>query len=62
MRADAPLSSSVFGGLDPLRAVEALAPAIAATAERHDREASLPLGNLRALHDAGLLALTAPQA
>ncbi|MBI1682793.1 acyl-CoA/acyl-ACP dehydrogenase [Caulobacter hibisci] len=37
-----------------------LTEAFAATAGRHDREASFPFANFRALHEAGLLALTAP--
>lgn len=34
----------------------------AAGAEKHDREASFPFENFQALHEAGLLALTAPKA
>jgi len=37
-----------------------LTQAFAATAGRHDREASFPFANFQALHEAGLLALTAP--
>ncbi len=37
-----------------------LTQAFAATAGRHDREASFPFANFKALHEAGLLALTAP--
>jgi alkylation response protein AidB-like acyl-CoA dehydrogenase len=38
-----------------------LTAAFAATAGRHDREASFPTANFEALRDAGLLALTAPR-
>ncbi|PLR28813.1 acyl-CoA dehydrogenase [Caulobacter zeae] len=38
-----------------------LTQAFAATAGRHDREASFPFANFQALHEAGLLALTAPK-
>jgi alkylation response protein AidB-like acyl-CoA dehydrogenase len=38
-----------------------LTAAFAATAARHDREASFPTANFEALRDAGLLALTAPK-
>jgi alkylation response protein AidB-like acyl-CoA dehydrogenase len=38
-----------------------LTQAFAATADRHDREASFPFANFQALHQAGLLALTAPK-
>lgn len=38
-----------------------LTAAFAATAGRHDREASFPTANIEALRDAGLLALTAPR-
>ncbi|KSB90533.1 acyl-CoA dehydrogenase [Caulobacter vibrioides] len=38
-----------------------LTEAFAATAGRHDREASFPFANFQALHEAGLLALTAPK-
>lgn len=37
-----------------------LTRAFAATAALHDREASFPVENFRLLHEAGLLALTAP--
>ncbi|HWX50671.1 MAG TPA: acyl-CoA dehydrogenase family protein [Roseomonas sp.] len=39
----------------------ALAQDFAATAARHDREASFPHQNFRALHEAGLLGLTVPR-
>ncbi|PVM77597.1 acyl-CoA dehydrogenase family protein [Caulobacter radicis] len=38
-----------------------LTQVFAATAGRHDREASFPFANFQALHEAGLLALTAPK-
>ncbi|MFD1702581.1 acyl-CoA dehydrogenase family protein [Methylopila henanensis] len=58
---DENLSQALSGRQDPFRSLETLAKSFAATAERHDREASLPVANLKALHRAGFLALTAPQ-
>jgi alkylation response protein AidB-like acyl-CoA dehydrogenase len=43
-------------------ALQALTTRFSATADQHDRDASFPFDNIKALHDAGLLALTVPQA
>jgi len=45
---------------DAVAAARALAPAFAARAALHDREASFPFENFAALAEAGLLALTVP--
>lgn len=42
--------------------LETLTARFAATADRHDRDATFPIENIAALRDAGLLALTAPKA
>jgi len=50
-----------LGGLPDLdRLLPELAARFAASADAHDRDASFPFENFTALHDAGLLALTAP--
>ncbi len=49
------------GALSDLDAIlPELTARFAATAEAHDRDSSFPFENIRALHEAGLLALTAP--
>jgi alkylation response protein AidB-like acyl-CoA dehydrogenase len=42
-------------------ASDGLNAAFAAVADKHDREASFPFGNIARLHEAGLLGLTVPQ-
>ena len=53
-------SGAVPADLDSL--LPELTSRFAATADVHDRDASFPFENFRALHEAGLLALTAPPA
>ena len=48
-------------GLDLDAILPALTARFAATAERHDRDASFPFDNFAALHEAGLLTLTTPR-
>ena len=46
--------------LDPLRSAAVLAARFAETAAAYDESAAFPSENIRLLHEAGLVALTAP--